>query len=214
MLGSFLGLRGIDKKRGRKHLELGIQMLVKKEDFSGAWVGWNNLGELLWKSSEFRSSAFHLQRALEMASNLSMKLETLRNLLELHLRKDGSNSKRVDQILQEIETHHFDEAEGYEQMQLFNSLAFGYLLRGELKKAKRYLKKTIPFTACNEEYHLYTLCNLALLFKVSGLNAKAEVFWTRAMSIAKQKNHYGALDQMTKNLQLFEKEMQKKFTHR
>jgi len=180
-------------------IQSGIQLLMKNDDLYGAWVGWNNLGEINWKSGEYRSSAYYLQKALEIAKtveNPNMILETLRNQLQMKLRSQGPHSKEVGTLLDQLETSLTPSCEPFERMQLLNTLTTAYLYLKDFKQACIYLKQVIALTIKSKEYHIYTLGNLSLLFKAHGLNKKGEHFYQRAVELAQQGNNYLAIKQL------------------
>jgi len=187
MLGSILGIRGIDLQKGKEHLESGIRLLMKIKDLSGAWMGWNNLGEMFWKCGEYRSSAFYLEKALETASTLDnegVKLETLRNLLQLHLRMSGLFSKQATDLIAAIERLNWSLCEYYERAQILNTLATAYLFRRDIPQAAALLEMVAPLTAESDEYHIYTSSNQALLYKLLGDDEKSAEFFNKALFLA------------------------------
>lgn len=189
MLGSILGIRGIDLQKGKEYLETGTRLLVKLKDLSGAWMGWNNLGEMFWKCGEYRSSAFYLEKALEAAGtveNEAVKLETLRNLLQLHLRMTGLFSKQATDLITHIENLSWSRCEYYERAQLLNTLATAYLFRRDISKAISLLDMVIPLTAESDEYHIYTASNLALLYKLQEQDEKSAEFFNKALFLAEK----------------------------
>ncbi len=189
MLGSILGLRGSNLPLGKEYLEAGSKLLMKLKDFSGVWAGWNNLGEIFWKSGEYRSSAFYLDKALELSAKLnseSAKLETLRNLLQLHFRVSGPFAKKVTELITEVENHDWTICDKFQQVQILNTLITAYIFRRNIKPAVAYLKMIISWTAQKPEYHLYTLSNLGLLYKLMGFPDKSKLFLTRALKLAEK----------------------------
>lgn len=194
MLGTINGIRGIEVESSKALLESGARLLMKNQNFSGAWLGWNNLGEVLWKSSDYRLSFYHLKKAFELAeklSNQTMKLETLRNMLQASFRMEGPFSKQVSEIIITMEELLREQCDQWEQMQIWNTLATLHIFRGDDRKAIEQIKKAIPLTVQSREYHLYTLANMALLFKSKNLDEKAHAFFKRAMDLAKEgKNHF------------------------
>lgn len=199
MLGSILGIRGIDIVRGKELMESGIRILIKLEDLSSAWVGWNNLGEMMWKIGEYRSSMYYLQKAFEIANsseNPSMRIESQRNLIHTLLRAEGPYCSELSKILEKVEEEIITTCEPFERMQVFNTLSTAYIYLGNYSKARTYLKQAISATANNREYHIYTLSNLALLFKLHGLKIKGDQFYKRAFQLAKKGDNLLAIKQI------------------
>lgn len=212
MIGSILGIRGIDSSQGKNYLESGIRLLIKNGDYTGAWVGWNNLGEMLWKLGEYRLSNYHLKKAFDVTINPSMKLETLRNLLQLNVRAKGPSAKEVNEFLDQIQSINLSEIEKYEQIQLLNTLAEIFLLRNEVKKAIFYLWQVIPMTSSNQEQHFYTLVNLSLLFKIFNFEKKSEYYQKRAIFLAEKSNNKLAIEVMKQDFTILEMSKRAKST--
>jgi tetratricopeptide (TPR) repeat protein len=198
MLGTVIGIQRAHFQLGQKHLEEGVRLLLKIKDFEGVWTGWNNLGEMFWRSGEFKASAFYLEKALELTPSLnqeSARLETLRNLLQLHLRLSGPLSKKATELILEMERFDWHQCAIYEQIQVLNALCTAYILRKNVKKSSQFLKLLIPLTLKHGEHH-YTLSNLALFFRLLGNNEKAESFSNEAIQLAQKKNNLLAIQQM------------------
>jgi tetratricopeptide (TPR) repeat protein len=209
MLGSILGVRGIDLQKGKEYLETGTRLLVKLKDLSGAWMGWNNLGEMFWKCGEYRSSAFYLAKALEVASSLDnegVKLETFRNLLQLHLRMSGLFSKQATDLIAAIEKLNWSRCEYYERAQILNTLATAYLFRRDVPQATSLLEMVIPLTAESDEYHIYTSSNLALLYKLLGNDEKSAEFFNKALFLAEKGENRLAILQIKNDFNICFKE--------
>lgn len=209
MLGSILGIRGIDLQKGKEYLENGTRLLVRLKDFSGAWMGWNNLGEMFWKCGEYRSSSFYLAKALEIANNLDnegVKLETLRNLLQLHLRMSGLFSKQATDLIMAIEKMNWAHCEYYERAQILNTLATAYLFRRDIPQAAALLEMVIPLTAESDEYHIYTSSNQALLYKLLGDDEKSAEFFNKAIFLAEKGENRLAIFQIKNDFNICFKE--------
>lgn len=210
MIGTLMGIRGIDLPTAKSYLEEGVQLLTKLGDASGMWAGWNNLGEVLWKCGEYSSSAFYLEKALELSQTMNFVwviLETLRNLLHLHLRWKGSFSKEAGFLLSRIESLSWDSCEPFEKMQLLNALSTAYLFQGDYKKAIFLLKMVFPLTRDNGEYHIYTLSNLSLLSRGLGWWDKSERFLKKAIELARRGENYLAVHQIKNDYAICFKEV-------
>ena len=209
MLGSILGIRGIDLQKGKEYLENGTRLLVRLKDFSGAWMGWNNLGEMFWKCGEYRSSAFYLAKALETANSLDnegIKLETLRNLLQLHLRMSGLFSKQATDLITAIEKMNWAQCEYYERAQILNTLATAYLFRRDIPQAAALIEMAIPLTVESDEYHIYTSSNQALLFKLLDDDEKSAEFFNKAIFLAEKGENRLAIFQVKNDFSICFKE--------
>ena len=100
----------------------------------------------MWKANELRSSKYYLQKALEIsekANNTSALLETLRNLLQLELRKETPSRAIINNLLDRIEEL-LGSIENFEAMQIYNTLCTTYLYIQNPLRAQYYLKKAIP----------------------------------------------------------------------
>ena len=86
--------------------------------------------------------------------------------------------------------------EHFEQIQLFNTLGTVYLFRGDLNRALSYVKRAIPLTIGSKEYHIYSLINLSLLFKLFRKKEKASQFFERAVALARKGDNLFALKQI------------------
>jgi tetratricopeptide (TPR) repeat protein len=202
MLGTIDGIRGLNVERSKELLESGIKLALKCQDSHGVWLGWNNLGEIFFKLEDFKSAAFFLNKAYEQAKKLdlsSMQLETMRNLLALRLREETITSKETTLLLLKIEEMLSVACEPFVGMQIYNTLATYYLFQNEAQRATSYLKKAIPLTVISKEYHIYTLMNLALLFKIKGKQSKAQTFYEKATQFAKQGSNILALKEIQRS---------------
>jgi hypothetical protein len=81
-------------------------------------------------------------------------------------------------------------------MQVYNTLSTVLLHMKERKKSRFYLKKALSCTAESREYHIYTLANLALLFKVYGIEEKSKFYFRKACAIAAEGENHLALNQI------------------
>ena len=198
LLGTITGLRGIDVQGGKELIESGIRILTKSNDLMGAWIGWNNLGEMMWKANELRSSEYYLQKALEIsekANNTSALLETWRNLLQLELRKEAPSRAIINNLLDRIEEL-LGSIENFEAMQIYNTLCTAYLYLQKPLRAQHYLKKAIPLTIQSKEYHIYTLSNLSLLWNAYSIDDKSTDYFQRALKLAREGNNSFAAKQI------------------
>lgn len=195
MIGTMIGIRGIDLDKGREYLEKSCRLMTEIKDFSGAWCAWNNLGELLWKSGEYKSSAFHLEKALEL-SHAGSKLETLRNQILLYLYWKGPFSKYVSELLLQIEALLLESGSFIEKAQVFNALSTVYLFRKNAKQALPFLKQAVKMTSGNLEYHTYSLLNLLLLAKIRNIQGKSDPLLKKAMWFAEKGKNRLALHQL------------------
>lgn len=208
MLGTILGVRGLDLKQGRAFIELGVRALVKIKDFGGAWLGSNNLGEILWKSGRYGNAAAYLHKALGFArqvKNKAAEFESLRNLLQLQLRIFHPFAKEVEDLLVEMEAVKLSSLQPFERMQALNSLATVYIFRGNIKKGLSLIKEAIPLTKKSEEYHIYTLANLSLLYKMHQRKKKADSFLQKALELAKKGGNLLAIQQIEYDFALIER---------
>ncbi|NGX38393.1 MAG: hypothetical protein K1000chlam2_01566 [Chlamydiae bacterium] len=204
LLGTVSGIRGIDVEESKKLIESGIKMLTKNEDFLGAWIGWNNLGEIMWKTGNLRASAYYLQKALEIsenANNDSLLLETLRNLLQLEFRSLSPSVAKLNQLVERIEASFASTQETFEMMQLYNTLCTVSIYLKDHARVSVYLKKAIPLTSASKEYHIYTLANLALLFRPYHFKEKSNFYLQRARILAQEGNNLLAIRQIESDFQ-------------
>lgn len=184
MVGTIVGMKGTNMSLGREYLEDGIRKLLRINDLSGAWSGWNNLGEMLWKCGDYRSSAFYLEKALKLSKHPSERLETLRNMLQLQLRIAGPFSTQVTALINEIESLDWNLSSTFDLCQLLNTLVTAYIFRRNLNPVFPFLKLLITFSLNNKEIHIFTLSNLSLLSKVLLINQKSEKFFLKAVECA------------------------------
>ncbi len=189
LLGTITGIRGLDLKNSKAQVESGVRMLMKSSDLAGAWVGWNNLGEMMWKAGELKSSGQYLQKALEIAETTAMLLETLRNMLQLELRSPHRSESKINALLNQIEPLLKKQLETFETMQLYNTLCTTYYYLGELGRAQEYLRKAVPLTILSKEYHIYTLSNLSLL-------ERSNAYFEEALALAKEGKNLFAIEQI------------------
>lgn len=184
LLGTINGIRGIDVKNSKAQIESAIAML---KDPLGAWVGWNNLGEMMWKAGELKASEQYLLRALALAENSSMFLETYRNLIQLELRKANPSTAKLLDLLKLIDP--LLPPEPFEAMQIYNTLCTAYYYLNDLNSAQRYLRMAIPLTTISKEYHIYTLSNLSLL-------EQSNSYFEEALALAKKGDNRFAIEQI------------------
>ena len=176
--------------------------MMQRGDISGAWVGWNNLGEIMWKAGDFGLSQLYLKKALDISQevkNNNMSLETLRNFLHLELRKPNPSTTIVQTLLEQIEFLLTKPIEIFESMQIYNTLCTAYLFLDHPAKAQFYLKKAIPFTVLSKEYHIYTLSNLSRMCKRHKLKEKSNAYFQEALALAQAGNNIFAIQQIQQN---------------
>lgn len=203
MLGTILGIRGIDFQRGKEYLESGTRLLVKLKDISGAWMGWNNLGEIFWRHGEYKTASFYLEKALEsFHGHEGAQLETLRNLLHLHLRMSGPFSKSVSDLLLEIDSLNWNQSEFFVRMQMYNALSTAYIFRKNNKQALYFLKRAITDTAKHAEHHIYTQANLSLFYHWQGKEEKSKAYLNKTLALAKKGNNPLAVARLENDLAL------------
>ncbi len=198
VLGTINGIRGIDVTASRDLIESGVRILIMHGDLLGAWIGWNNLGEIMWKAGEWRTSAYYLQKALEISketTNNGALLETQRNLLQLELRTPHPNKSKIQNLLEFIEKG-LDNMEILESMQVYNTLCTAYFYLKNNERAHDYLKKAILVTAPSKEYHIYTLANRSIFFKLCNMESKSATYLHQAKVLAKRGNNHFALKQI------------------
>ncbi len=192
MLGTIKGIRGIDLKKSKLEVESAAMMLLECGDLSGAWVGWNNLGEMMWKAKDFKTSEKYLLQALaisEKLANSSMLIETLRNFLQLELRSPNRSTSKMQALLYQIEFLLEKPLEVFESMQIFNTLCTAYYYLNDIPSAYKYLRKACPLTVKSREYHIYTLSNLSLL-------EQSNIYFEEALTLAKEGENFFAIDQI------------------
>jgi len=186
LLGTINGIRGMDLKGSKAQIESGVAML---KDPLGAWVGWSNLGEIMWKAGELQASEQYLQRALAIAENSSMLLETYRNFLQLELRKSSPSTVKLLDLLKLIEALLEKPPEPFEAIQIYNTLCTAYYYLNDLINAQKYLRCAIPLTTNSKEYHIYTLSNLSLL-------EQSNTYFEEALALAKKGSNQFAINQI------------------
>lgn len=202
LLGTLTGIRGIHVKESKAKIDKGIKMMMQRGDIGGAWVGWNNMGEIMWKAGDFGLSQLYLKKALDIsqeAKNDNMTLETLRNFLHLELRKPNPSTPLVQTLLEQIELLMTKPIEIFESMQIYNTLCTVYLFLDHPTQAQRYLKKAIPFTVLSKEYHIYTLSNLSRMCKRHKLKKKSDAYYQEALVLAQAGNNIFAIQQIQKD---------------
>ncbi|MBA2367518.1 MAG: caspase family protein [Candidatus Protochlamydia sp.] len=199
LLGTLTGMRGLQIKESKAKIEKGIKIVIKSGDINGAWVGWNNLGEIIGKAGDFVLSELYLKKALDIAmeaKNNSMILETLRNFVQLELRKPSPSTSIIQILVEEIEQLLAKPIEVFECMQIYNTLCSAYFMMEKPKTAQLFLKKAIPWTALSKEYHIYTLSNLAHMCKRYKLKEKSNAYLHQALALAQSGNNLFALQQL------------------
>ncbi len=192
MLGTIDGIRGINFKNSCLTVESATRILQKRGDLLSAWVGWNNLGEMLWKAKELKAAQKHLLYALEISEkidNRQLLLETLRNLLQLELRKPDRSKAKIISLLNQIEPLLELPIEPFVTIQLYNTLCTISHFLNLSDRAQEYLRKAIPLTALSKEYHIYTLSNISLL-------NKSNTHFEQALALAKKGNNLFAIEQV------------------
>lgn len=209
MQGTIIGLLNNEISKAKKLLLSGIRSLVKCKDLRGAWLGWNNLGELSWKTHEYSMAQAYLEKAFEISNKLeilSMQLESLRNLFHLTLRTEGPFCVSMTHLFSQLMRFDLSDCEKDEKVQLFNTLATVHIFRGEIDKAILLLRLLIKLTArMYSQYHTYTLGNLALLFQYYEKGEKADIYLERAIALAKKHNHLLAIRQIKDDFTQFSK---------
>ncbi|MCE5316122.1 MAG: hypothetical protein LLG04_01995, partial [Parachlamydia sp.] len=199
ILGTLTGIRGINLEESQARIETGIRMLIKNGDQSAAWVGWNNLGEMMWKAGNWKLSQHYLNKSLDCAQDLdnhNMILETLRNFLQLEMRNPHGTRSAIQALVEQIEQILTKPIEIFESMQIYNSLCTAHLALATPPRAQFYLNKAIPLTVLSKEFHIYTLSNLAAMCQKYRLKEKADGFFNRALSLAKEGNNLFAVQQI------------------
>ncbi|NGX34732.1 MAG: hypothetical protein K1060chlam1_01086 [Candidatus Anoxychlamydiales bacterium] len=198
MLGTIIGLKEKNIPKSKELLESSARLLYKSNDFAGVWLAWNNLSEIMWKIGKYRLSEIYLEKALKISNkinNKTIQLETYRNSLLLYLRTEGAFSKKINSILSDIEKNIF-LPEIFVCLQLYNTLGTIYCLRYNLKKAIYYVKKAIPLTVNNSNFHILTLSNISLLYFLLNKKNKANEFYNRAINMAEERKQDLILQQI------------------
>ncbi|HVW98986.1 MAG TPA: hypothetical protein VHA52_00880, partial [Candidatus Babeliaceae bacterium] len=113
------------------------------------------------------------------------------------------NRSKLGELLQRIEETLAYSSEVSEFMQLYNTLSTIYFYLQEYSRSRAYLKKAIALTAPSQEYHIYTLANLALHFKFFRWETKALSFLERARSLALKGQNFFALRQIEGDYSFF-----------
>lgn len=199
LLGTINGIRGIHFKESKAKIENSIKIVMKNGDTGGAWVCWNNLGEMMGKAGDFGLSQLYLKKALDTSQeveNNNMTLETLRNFVQLELRKPNSSPSLIQVLLEQIELLLTKPIEIFESMQIYNTLCSAYLFLDSPKIAQHYLKKAIPLTVLSKEYHIYTLSNLAKVCKKYKLKEKSNAYFQEALALARAGNNLFAIQEL------------------
>lgn len=197
--GTLTGIRGIHIKESIAKVEKGIKIVMKSGDISGTWVGWNNLGEIMWKMGDFKLSQIYLKKALDLSQdtkNNNMILETLRNFVQLELQKPSPSAAFIQVLLDQIKQLLAKPIEIFESMQIYNTLCSAYLFLDSPTIAQLYLKKAIPLTVLSKEYHIYTLSNLAHLCNRYKLKEKSNAYFLKAKALAQAGNNLFAMQQI------------------
>lgn len=199
LLGTIDGIRGINVDKSQRQIEKSIQVAIKNGDLAGAWVGWNNLGEIQWKAGKWNDSKSCLNRALDLTqevANPNMLIETLRNFLQLELRSPNYSRALLEDLLKQVEHLLENRIEIFETMQIHNTLCTIYLFLNNPTHAQKSLDKTITLTPISKEYHIYTLSNLSLMCKEYKQTEKANSYLKRALALAKEGNNHFAIQQV------------------
>lgn len=199
LLGTLTGIRGIRLKESQAKIENSVKLMMKNGDASGAWVGWNNLGEIMWKAGELEPSQLYLKKALDIAQNLenkNMAIETLRNFVQLELRNPNCSPSLIQVLLEQIELLLAEPVETVEAMQIYNTLCTAHLFLNNLTIAQHYLRKAIPLTILSKEYHIYTLSNLSRVCNRYKLKEKSQAYFQRALTLAKEGSNLFAIQQI------------------
>lgn len=199
LLGTIDGLRGHHIAKNQELILQGVRNLLRENDTMGAWIGWNNLGEILCKAGQATTSKYYLEKALDIALECQHKtlvVETLRNLLSWQLHSADANKAEMFRLLTDIENLIQVDCEIIELLQVYNTLSTCELYLGNEERSKLYLRKSLSKTKISKEYHIYSLANLSHLLRSKGLEAKADHFFQKALKLAKNGNNLFAIRQI------------------
>ena len=165
--GTIRGIRG----QGTSVLQHAIQLLQASNDEVGLAIGLNNLGELRWRTGDFRSALVCLTKALELCrvrGDRATELDAERNLVNLYLRIGETKSFELTEHITKLNALLSEVPDKTEHMQAWNTLATVALFQGEQALAAEYIAKAHQYTKNNVEYHIYTLVNESFLNCIQG----------------------------------------------
>lgn len=171
MLASSLGQRGLDLPRVRTLYRAGAAVLTQVGDDAGAAGAWGNYGEVSWRNGDYSSAEAQLARALSIAADVcgpSQRVEMLRSVAEIHLRRRGPWSPELAETLDLIDSLIDDSMGPTHQMQLWNTLARIATLRGRTQEARVLVENLRQITSDNLEYDIYTNSNEAMIAIMDG----------------------------------------------
>jgi tetratricopeptide (TPR) repeat protein len=186
ILGSCLGLRGVEGDRGRQLLFSAGQLLEAANDAAGVAIAKGNRGEISWKIGNFAEAEKDLSDGLRVAIATGMKInqaEAKRNLIETYMRSSGPDDNRIAPLELELRTHTIETIGAMELMQVANTLATLYLYRDDSKNASKWISIAIPLVKGNREYALYTNSNCAIYAALDHQESVAIKYTTQAARI-------------------------------
>jgi tetratricopeptide (TPR) repeat protein len=169
LLGTILGLSGEVISKSKRHIEASMRIFETIKDPLWLSISQNNLGEILWKTGQYRQSLFFLERAYDGAEKLQHKiflLEVLRNMAHAYLYLYGPSSLELNNLLPKIYDCLIDveqKGDNWEKIKLLNTLATVHAYRWENSRMEELLKVLIPMTINHKHHSILTLANQGLL---------------------------------------------------
>lgn len=204
ILGTTIGLRGTEVEQGKDLLLSAIRLLTQIGDDVGTAISWNNLGEMTWKLSDYRTALVQLETGLNYAvavDDRATQLEIYRNLAHTRLRLNGRASKELEDVIILVNKFVEQVDDPTEQMQVWNTLATVAAYRLDIIELNRFIDIAYKYTEGNLEYHIYTQLNSAILYGISGFRDKSQTYLKQSFESALSGQNYLAIKQMKDDFQ-------------
>lgn len=202
LLGTILALSGEAISTGRKLIETSIQIFEGIKCFLFLSIAQNNLGEILWKTGQYRQALVFLETAHEIAEILHHKillLEILRNKAHVYLRLYGSSDQKLNNLLPKIYTSFYElekRGDNWEKIRILNTLATLHAYRGETSLMENILEEITPIHPHHMHSHVLTLANLGLLAGLKNKLGLANKYANQAFQIAHSIQHTLIIEQI------------------
>jgi len=136
MRGTIAGLMG-ENKEAEQLLLGGIELLEGTENPEDAWLGYNNLSEIYLYAGQRAQARTAVLKALQLSQGKEEILETKRILLTWNL----CYGQETGEISSYFESIDFDQFDPFLSASIENTLAWNYLILGEVNRAKELLSK-------------------------------------------------------------------------
>jgi len=196
VLATIQGLRGEKINESINNFITAIEIAKSTKKISWLSLLYGNIGEMLWKAGKYRKAIDILSAASHLAyltGNDAVNLEIKRNLLHAYHRYNKFENE--NNLIIELDKEFIEDIDSYVKMQIINTLITHYIF-SENNKYKYFLNKAIKLTEGNDEYHIYTMANLAIASLYEQKKIKAIKYMNQALKLCYAGKNWLAIKQI------------------